>query len=459
MFLKYLNNEKGFAFPLALMILLVLGILIVPAVNFSSADQRHSILQDHKMQAHYLARSGAEALESYIVDNPDSISMDEMEEEFKANSDPVKLNSLDIGYFTTLLIPINENNWDVESTGYVGNEKDTVRLSIVKTTDSTFNSFNHALFASNLVSFEGSTKIIGSVASDFTDPLQVSFNSSGEQYIDGDLYVMDPIITKENINYGTKITGEVINMEDPMTFPIPTFPAFPALPKYPKVSNPFSIDGRLTLSGGSPYTLDLKTNEFKHDYYFSEVNVKSNLTLNIDIGAEDRTLVINKLNVPTGHIKIIGTGKLTLYIEDSITLGSGSTINAADKINQLEIYLRGSSTPKTLIIAGDQKIFGSLFAENANIELTNGGDLMGNIIALGGSVIMSGAATAVVRAIYAPNAIVKLDAGAYVTGSIIARELRMTGNTTLKYSQVSGSEFLDNNLSTTTYKKGIWKRD
>lgn len=54
------SNEKGMVFPLVIMITAVLMALCMSLYLFSRADMKHISLEDKKMQAYYLARSGAE---------------------------------------------------------------------------------------------------------------------------------------------------------------------------------------------------------------------------------------------------------------------------------------------------------------------------------------------------------------------------------------------------------------
>lgn len=55
-----ISNEKGMAFPMVIMITAVLMALCMALCLFSMADRKHITLEEDKMQAHYLARAGAE---------------------------------------------------------------------------------------------------------------------------------------------------------------------------------------------------------------------------------------------------------------------------------------------------------------------------------------------------------------------------------------------------------------
>ena len=65
-----LKDETGLAFPLVLIVVLVLTILGVTLYMFSTAETRQVLLDENKMKAHYVARSGAHAVAAYIIENP-----------------------------------------------------------------------------------------------------------------------------------------------------------------------------------------------------------------------------------------------------------------------------------------------------------------------------------------------------------------------------------------------------
>jgi len=65
-----LKDETGLAFPLVLIVVLVLTILGVTLYTFSRTETSQVLLDENKMKAHYIARSGAHAVAGYIIENP-----------------------------------------------------------------------------------------------------------------------------------------------------------------------------------------------------------------------------------------------------------------------------------------------------------------------------------------------------------------------------------------------------
>src|SRR5690625_6375246 len=79
------------------------------------------------------------------------------------------------------------------------------------------------------------------------------------------------------------------------------------------------------------------TFEVNENLEFSEININGNKTLTLDVGDTDREIVVDQLIV-SGHIKLKGTGNLTIYIRDKISMSSGTTVNPEAEVNRLNIY-------------------------------------------------------------------------------------------------------------------------
>jgi hypothetical protein len=68
-----MNEENGSALAMILVFMLVIAILITTLLSTTLAETKHSVLQEHKTQAHYLGRSGVnlavEKLEAMTIPN------------------------------------------------------------------------------------------------------------------------------------------------------------------------------------------------------------------------------------------------------------------------------------------------------------------------------------------------------------------------------------------------------
>src|SRR5699024_3200252 len=76
---------------------------------------------------------------------------------------------------------------------------------------------------------------------------------------------------------------------------------------------------------------------------------------------------------------------------------------------------------------GDQKIFGSLYAKQANMNLTGSCGIYGNIFTGGNTIKMSGGSDIEAQLILAPKANVEVLAGGHIEGKVIANSFTMDG--------------------------------
>ena len=68
------SNNKGHVLPMVMIIMIAVVILGLALANLSLASARSGIINDKKMQSYYIAKSGAEAVAQYMIDNPAFIS-------------------------------------------------------------------------------------------------------------------------------------------------------------------------------------------------------------------------------------------------------------------------------------------------------------------------------------------------------------------------------------------------
>lgn len=255
---------------------------------------------------------------------------------------------------------------------------------------------------------------------------------------------------------GANINGDVIYGEQRYDFKLPSFPVYPAYTPYPDKSwNDYNViqNGNVRINAwqANNYTLNLTDNAS-----FQDILITSNMTLNIYVGNTNKSIVVNDLNIENGHIKLIGTGNLTIYVKGNITMGAGSTINEmrntniSDLINKLTVYVDKSSNPskpKEIKLDGAQKIYGSLFAKDSNIDIAGGGGFQGHIFTGGSSVSISGGGSGNPSYIYAPNADIKLSGGGIVKGTIVGKTLDASGGTSVTYQNIDLTKipFIQNN--------------
>lgn len=243
---------------------------------------------------------------------------------------------------------------------------------------------------------------------------------------------------------GTKHNGEIISNVKRI-YELPDYPVIPTynIPKDLVVSkNPHEStyvikDGNLLINNYLTNNYILKMSELgdnNGNLQFKNLIINSNNKLIIDVGSTDKALVIDKLDL-SGHIEVIGTGKLTLYVKNSIGIYSSSKINDNSKnVDKIKIFYSGAEEIKT---SGGEYIYGSIYAKRANINLgAGGGGYFGDIYTGGSSFKISGGVKGYTNLYLAPNAHFDLSGGGQVNGLIVANTFSASGGTVLTHGKV-----------------------
>lgn len=296
---------------------------------------------------------------------------------------------------------------------------------------------DQAVHAENSISLTGSSSIQGDASINSTQQGAVDIDGGPQAIITGNLFIGPGGIPSEvapdkRSNWGgggPGVTGgDIFIMEKELEFEMPEFPPFP--------------DFNLTAS--SVYTKGNKgatLNPADYDgYYISEISVKSNTNLTINIGDEERTMFVGKFNIDQGHVNIVGDGKLNLYVVDDMSLGGSSSINRNGDVNNIFMFYGGQNE---LAFRGNTEFNGGLFAKYANVILGGSNSLKGSLLTGGSEVVIHGAAFATSRVVYAPNANVELKGSGHIYGSVVSDTFRANGNAHVVYQKDLDSDLPD----------------
>jgi hypothetical protein len=310
----------------------------------------------------------------------------------------------------------------VRSFGQFGNSEYRVDVTIAFAEDSWNPNLDRAVFSGTTIDLTGSSGVVGGhVATNSTAPGAVTMGWS--TFIDSSLAVgpgANPAIVVNNSRpLNANIGSGVRNLANHENYELPAFPTFPAMAN---VALPINV------SGGSNQTI---THTYFENSYVPLIRVRSNRTLTINVGNEDRVLRVGTLNIEQGHLNITGTGKLTIYIEDSFNLGGSSTMNQHRDSNTAFVYYAGTSA---LSFTGSTMYKGGIYAQTANIGIGGSGGIQGNIITGGAEVNIFGNAEALSRIVYAPNAHVSLTGSGRIRGAVVSNSFSAVGNTRVIYS-------------------------
>lgn len=473
---KALNNEKGMALIIVLLVLTVLSVLGMGLLGLSLNNMKMSNYDREFESTYYIAEAGAS---SALIEAKDTVQRVKMEvagmaierqrEEFfnrLKSSIPSQFNLSNFerinGEQPIAKIEVKQvmgtvNQYEVTSIGTIGNKTRTVKQQFTA---------NWEPQTSSGTGGSGGSNIPG-VPNDIAVYTNTTIDLSGGASIRGDAGTQSSAAKSIKLDGGASITGSVyvpngaeqtavdvphyitapptIAFDSPIGLNIPEFPAFPNYPlaqnkqiqkdsynKYDVIQNG---DLRIDSWISNGYTLELSNN-----VSFNEIILDQNNSLSIDTGFSDKAIVVDHLNVQNGHIYIIGSGKLTIYVRNKMTMGSGSTINGNTKnVQKLVVYLEGKSLPTAVSLGGQQKIYGSLYARNANIGITGGGGFQGHIFTGGSSVKVTGGGSATSSLIYAPLAAFEMLGGGNVTGTVVSKTFTGKGGATVIYKDVDFS--------------------
>lgn len=114
------KREKGSALIMVLIVMGVLTVLGAALLQYSLTDNLQVINDEKRMQAHYLARSGAEVVADYIMKNPE-----DADELFGKETEPVELGE---GTFKVKVTEKNPGGLLIESVGKVDGFERKVKL-------------------------------------------------------------------------------------------------------------------------------------------------------------------------------------------------------------------------------------------------------------------------------------------------------------------------------------------
>lgn len=455
------QNENGMALLVVLFVFTIIAILGISALSLTASNTKMSAGERDAQSVYYIAESGATYMENEIR----QLTLAAYPQAFDANDFFSRITAalpLQTTYekFESAFGQKPHAEITVDCAGEVVNDTKSCRIlskGLIGERSRTVTQTVHIRWAGKqqfqlpgemAVYVDHGTMTIsnGTVNGNIgtTSSAANTINISGGAKIQGNIYVGQGGETHAINAPDWKDHPDPIPIPDQPALQLPPFPDFPSgeTPENEKICNDNGKKENCynVIQDGNLYIDDWRTDGYTltldRDLSFKRINLNANNTLNINVGNSDRSLIVNDLEVTNGHILIKGTGKLTIYIKGHLTMGSGSTINDKGSTSKLNVYLKG--TGKTLTLDGAQQIFGSLFAEDANITMTGGSRFRGVIVTGGKTLTISGGHSTDVQILYAPNADVNIGGGGNVKGAIYAKNFNMSGGGTVTFQDFNG---------------------
>lgn len=407
----FFKDEDGATLVTVLFLIIILTTLGITITQVSLNQYRNSIRTEKELAAQYIAKSGANIVASAIEN-----SLIKSEDLDKKSSSPTPLS---IGHFQ-VDVKDEGNKIIINSLGIVDNFTSRIQLELSKIKDY-FPYFDYAAFATGHIRMTGSPYVKGNVGTNQSSAGSIDF-SGGNPRFEGDIFIGPDGDSETTVSKPDwyKLESDIHNLPEELEFPLPPYPDFPDnLPYYP-----------------GTYTAGWNPSPPHYLYssgWFDKIVVQSELIINIY--DEDFIIRANEFVVSgAGKVTInkYGSGKLILYISDKFDLSGSGKVNENGNPEDVYLYYSGNHT---LNPSGSTKFVSNVYVEKADIEISGSGGITGNIISGGNNVIISGDASAIVRALYAPNAVIKYTGSGKTRGAVIGKDIEMSGGTSIIYDE------------------------
>lgn len=186
---NYLTNKRGVALIWVLMIMLVLPILATAVLNVAVAENKFATRQEDKLQAYYIARSGAQAIAEHMLRDPGgAINL--------ISHTSAWNNQIGGGRF---MVTVSEGTQgvDVVSVGELRGLQQTAKIRLTRSVPGIGGVFQHAIAARNTIGVHASgedIQITGSVATPLDNTISLGRGTAtGGQVTDLDM-IFPPIV-------------------------------------------------------------------------------------------------------------------------------------------------------------------------------------------------------------------------------------------------------------------------
>jgi hypothetical protein len=317
---KYLNNNKGSALAMVLIIMLVMIILGTALINTAVAENKFAKHHEDKLQAYYIARSGAQAIAEYMLKDANGDAADFIGKTSDWNS------QVGGGSFQVTVEDDTVNNVvNIISLGEFNSHQETANIRVTRSSDGVGGIFQYAIAAKN----------------------NISVSSNGNQ-----TEIHGSIATKEGtVSIGNAVVTNDIVYDPEMLFPPITLPPN----RDPAIA---------------------------YDEILGNINI-NNSTGPIIASSSSAPKYISAGNIilQNSEFQVTGNGVVHLYVEGNIDLRTNSKFNVANTA-KLYIYVSGNRTIKIIGNGAQNNIF--LYAPDSHVEWNNAqpnNDFFGSIIA------------------------------------------------------------------------------
>lgn len=383
-----LSGQKGSALVTAIMVFAVLSVLGVAMLSISLSETKFVSHQHNKAQAYYIAHSSVDALATYIIKNPGGLTDQQLNDYVTVLKGGVTASESDFlgGSYTLSTAAENTHHLRLSSVGTYRNVSQKVSLLVEQR-----GLFDNAIYAHRSLTLWSGAKVYG-----------------------GDVQYGETIFMGNN----TEVIDGIVR-EGELEYPENEFPDTP--PADPLVPDVPMIPGDLSVENNDTLTMTEEQLALEYD----NISIKSRGTLVIDTGSDPngvKKLVVSNM-VVDGTFRIIGSGRLLLYVRD-------------------EVRFRGfnDNTPESLIVyIGDYNATDNPSGSKGYIELKTGNSIFNGYI-------------------MGIHAVIDVTANLVYTGAIISDTVKVASNAEVYYDKDKAALInpLDISLPPLGFKAGPW---
>ena len=319
MLLMSLKNNTGSAMIITLIVVVVISLLGTALWQYGINSTIQVQKEVEKKQADYIARSGAEAVATYIIDSADTLSIRSYIDSVEGKlSEPVTLGNGSFQIKTSR----NNSKITVESIGTVSDMKSTYSIILNEDINNGFPPliFSNVMFSDSEITLNGNVTVVGSI--ECTGSVTVNGNSD-PQYIENSTKNYPQVIYPDN----TSSTELIINNNETQTI--------------------------------------------SSDANYANIRVKNGGTLSFEMPGHDMTVIIDTLDVD-GSLTISGTGRLYLYTKNFT--GGGEVNVDTTSISSFLVLMPPTGTYDVT------RFKGLLYGPGADVTLNGGPTFTGAMI-------------------------------------------------------------------------------
>lgn len=456
---KISENEQGSALVYTLMVLLLLSLLAISVGMVTVGSYRIANESQDSASAYYIAEAGAMTISKEIEKEVTSIytsSDTNTEAKFysliqaslgKKDKILTDFETTDINGSTAHVAiipnPDNQREFTLKSTGKVGKRERTVEQTLtIKWIEK--NSGNGIPVLPELATLimNGNIEIKNGT---FQGGIYTNAESKGAFKVEE-----WPTFTNATLHHLNKIPSEQLLIY-PKEFGIQN-----RMPTLKVVSEEFNMRGYHDLieqinekwENKTPTsTLNLTRlwngpfNYFvSEDVSFQKIEVKLANNFTINTNGMDITIFVNELVLEVPQIVIIGTGKVTFVVKNTLNIKGAVEVNAKGDRNQFNLIYLGESQA-FLNEWGEPEINGNLIFTKSSLSANS--TLIRGIVLVGGDNVSLHGGRGVNSEVLliAPNGKVNLSGSYSIKGNVVGESFEMSGGTNLAYKKIDSSNF------------------